>query len=686
MFVEHFKFSRPSDVRMDRTPEGVHFSWGEEAARARSLHGSRAALRICTATATPQDEVQQVLRELLLHVGIRGHVLTNKDQLRNEVPRGVAYEHIQELWSAVADSIPLHEFRGPVLGCYLDLQQRLQQIIDVVPDPAELDIYPLTPDPDGPKELLVRIGADGTRRWWRCIEVVNVCVERGHRVESWEPLALALASEKHSTLDIIMSQCGLDQATREGLQVRVGNLGLVSCRFVLCGDHMLQVLALHATVPILQVAMKAADSPSASKDGRYLCPYCDATPAEVRNVEAPPPPGLWPLRIGPRPLELLPRLPCLHKPPDLLHGIGRAVGSTRDYTAEELDPARKQAAREARSLRLQLAREIRSQERGRGTTRVRREPVVRRRPPPRSARGRTTQPPPQAPLRRTPMPSLRVLRRRQQGRARTARRRLDAAARSEDGPGTEQQQAPSVVQEGEALLAENIKFVQRPRAVFDNTLYGELQAAITGAADEGNTDQSQRLQWVLDLWQSHMKLCNLVLQRTEEGERVTGTVRHRAVYLNVGETRQLAEEGEKCLQLAHRLGWRLTPWMHVLWAHSAQFVRHWGSLWMFGCWGLEGRHRLVKRFYDVSLKATRQKQSCRRGAPRRPGRLGIGQVLQRCVVRTALKRLPNRRDLRSRVKPHAAAITDDAKQRAKAMLYGPNFRDAVSELWVSMGR
>ena len=118
---------------------------------------------------------------------------------------------------------------------------------------------------------------------------MNLCIERGHTAESWEPFAVAIASEKHATLEQMLWQSGVEAATRDGLAVQWRDR--VHCVFVLCGDHM------------LHVAMGSADSPSAKQEGHRLCPYCNATPDEVRLLVRPPP-GLWPLRTEPRPGEL----------------------------------------------------------------------------------------------------------------------------------------------------------------------------------------------------------------------------------------------------------------------------------------------------------------------------------------------------------------------------------------------
>lgn len=109
----------------------------------------------------------------------------------------------------------------------------------------------------------------------------------------------------------------------------------------------------------------------------------------------------------------------------------------------------------------------------------------------------------------------------------------------------------------------------------------------------------------------------------------------------------------------------------MLWAHAGQLLEHWKSLWMFGCWGLEARHRLIKRFYDLSMKATEVKGS---------RKLGIGQVLHRCVVRTALKRFPDRSVFRKRAESHANQVVQQAKQHALGLLRGPRFKEAIADL------
>lgn len=226
-------------------------------------------------------------------------------------------------------------------------------------------------------------------------------------------------------------------------------------------------------------------------------------------------------------------------------------------------------------------------------------------------------------------------------------------------------------QEGEAHLKANLRFVQLPEADYRNELRPMLETALGLAQDTGNAAWEWRLRKVLQLWEAHLALCTLLLQRLPDGKRAAGDRKYEVVLLTEAEVAQVRRRGQECLRLAHELGWRLTPWLHVLWAHSGQLCEKWASLWMFGCWGLEGRHRLVKKFYDVSLKATRQK---------RTGQLGVGMVLHRCVVRTALKRLPDHRILRHRAPGYAAAAVRDAKQRAMALLRGPGFAAQVADL------
>lgn len=241
--------------------------------------------------------------------------------------------------------------------------------------------------------------------------------------------------------------------------------------------------------------------------------------------------------------------------------------------------------------------------------------------------------------------------------------------------------------EGEAHLRANLVFVQEPAGQYRAEVESKLEEAREAALEAGNGARALRLQLVQDLWSSHMLLCGFLLQRTPEGARQSKE-RGVPVYFTLPERARAVEAGAKCLRLARTLRWRLTPWLHVLWAHGGQLLQRWGSLWMFGCWGLEARHRLVKRckrkrlsnglpvhsrprFYDLCLKATRRKGT---------GRLGVCDILQRCVVRTALKRLPNTKVLKRRAPTHARQVVDAAKAKASALLRGPNFAKAVQDL------
>ena len=152
----------PGQLRMECREEGLTFSWGQERLDRISAHASRAA-RGHAADVVAAGEVHDLQRELLLHVGIRAHVLARKDLIRDEIPRNVAYDDVEALWTEIGRSVHQTDFGAPLRGCYLDLRQRLLQILET----AQVDRLDAWARRDGDLDLLVH----STRRWWHCIEV-----------------------------------------------------------------------------------------------------------------------------------------------------------------------------------------------------------------------------------------------------------------------------------------------------------------------------------------------------------------------------------------------------------------------------------------------------------------------------------------------------------------------------------
>ena len=124
---------------------------------------------------------------------------------------------------------------------------------------------------------------------------------------------------------------------------------------------------------------------------------------------------------------------------------------------------------------------------------------------------------------------------------------------------------------------------------------------------------------------------------------------------------EVAQVAGECILALQRLKWDATPWLHTLYYHTPQFVEHWGSLWQFGCWGLEGRHRRFKQDYHLSVKKSTH-----------PGShlTGIASCLGRTSVALALKRV-RVRALKKRVKRHPKALTEASVQRALQLIGRP---------------
>lgn len=164
----------------------------------------------------------------------------------------------------------------------------------------------------------------------------------------------------------------------------------------------------------------------------------------------------------------------------------------------------------------------------------------------------------------------------------------------------------------------------RWRNVFQPDLLGILE-------DEQNDVTTRGLaRRHVQLWESHTALMQLLGKKDD---------------LTTQEVHQLEHHQQRCRVALGALRQELMPWMHVLYCHSAQLVRLWGSLSAFGTWGLEGRHRTVKQWYDHSIRATRRK--------RQEG-TGAGDILARTTVRTILTRLRHVKKLKQRRLPQHA--------------------------------
>lgn len=84
---------------------------------------------------------------------------------------------------------------------------------------------------------------------------------------------------------------------------------------------------------------------------------------------------------------------------------------------------------------------------------------------------------------------------------------------------------------------------------------------------------------------------------------------------------------EKCWEACRILGLEGTPWLHILYAHAHQYTKYWGYIAWCGNWGLEGRHRLLKKHY----------RGCWRGGKRRPGARYSGDAPRHAAAEDLLK-------------------------------------------------
>ena len=86
-------------------------------------------------------------------------------------------------------------------------------------------------------------------------------------------------------------------------------------------------------------------------------------------------------------------------------------------------------------------------------------------------------------------------------------------------------------------------------------------------------------------------------------------------------------------RLCAQLDMKGTIWSHVLKVHCAQFLQEWGTLFPFLGYGVEGRHRLLKKHLRLSPMG-----QWKGGVPGQ-GRVGLASVLEHDQVRFFLLRL-----------------------------------------------
>jgi hypothetical protein len=187
---------------------------------------------------------------------------------------------------------------------------------------------------------------------------------------------------------------------------------------------------------------------------------------------------------------------------------------------------------------------------------------------------------------------------------------------------------------GPATLTDNHAFVRSGQwlQAFGPALVQREEEAV--AADDIVGTAS--VACIRDLWVAHTALCQLLLRKP--GDPLMG----------VAALRKAVEDACHAIRC---LGWKVTPWLHMLYTHSVEFVEVYGSLWWFGCWGLEARHRQLKREYGLSLKKTRHHRSWR---------TGVASLLGRTNAQLAIKRLrplgARRPPLKRRLTPTQAAL------------------------------
>jgi hypothetical protein len=155
-----------------------------------------------------------------------------------------------------------------------------------------------------PPEVWVKVGIDGTNLWRAAIESVTLSfAEPGLNTspDFVHSVAVAVGHESSTLLAHLFAQ--EDLRVKPVFDVRSPCKGLVRVRLFICADHQ------------ARCKLAQCDGATSTLDGRFKCPYCDATPDEVSQFlqEAR---KCYAVRAGDRRFHL----PIWQSPPDLLHG------------------------------------------------------------------------------------------------------------------------------------------------------------------------------------------------------------------------------------------------------------------------------------------------------------------------------------------------------------------------------
>lgn len=124
-----------------------------------------------------------------------------------------------------------------------------------------------------------------------------------------------------------------------------------------------------------------------------------------------------------------------------------------------------------------------------------------------------------------------------------------------------------------------------------------------------NADVRKNARAWLQLWENHTALGQQLLRQEPVDQPL------------------VEKASAQCWDACRTLGLEGTPWLHVLYAHAWQYTRQWGYIAWCANWGLEGRHRLLKRHY----------RGCWRGGRRRPGPRYSGEAARHCAAEDLLK-------------------------------------------------
>ena len=261
--------------------------------------------------AARDDDVRGEAVELCRQRYVTG---ASRQVMRDSMPRAVPWDIVERTWRGLC--------AGPPIVCrrsddddFVYARQSAPGKLALMMSALQAGGRLLRVDTPRAGEMWLRVGVDGVRMWKSnvisvtmapCSDLVNLPMHSMHR---FALLLVQRSQESLAALKFAIQDSGL-AAELGGLNGSVQDFGMgpVRVRVFLCGDHM----ALYK--------LCGATGPSSTQPGLRPCPYCDAEPRLVNNIDFRPGAVLADARDSA--LVTLPPLQC---PPDIMHGVSNVL-------------------------------------------------------------------------------------------------------------------------------------------------------------------------------------------------------------------------------------------------------------------------------------------------------------------------------------------------------------------------